>query len=98
MVGITGIRELVEPVSDRRVQDRGSKDAPKVNVARDGVQFSEAAQEASSVAKFVELSESDSDLRQERVAEAKQNIEDGTYRVGQVVLQVAARIAIFIDN
>lgn len=98
MIELTGITRLFEPAVERRVDGSSSKDAAKVPAKHDDIQFSQEAQEASSVARLVELAKDDSGVRQERIDQAKKNIEEGTHRVEDVILQVAARIVQFVET
>lgn len=98
MIEMTGITKIFEPAGERRVENQGNKDAATVSASHDDVEFSQEAQEASSVAKLVTFASKKSEVRQERIDEAKRNIEEGTYKVEQVILQVAARIAKYIAN
>ncbi len=94
MVGIYGIGGIPEPANAAQVGTQpNKKEAPKAAAAQqDGVTLST---EALSTAKAVQLSqesEQQARLQAERVARAKERIEQGTYRVQSVVLLVAARI------
>ncbi len=99
MVGIHGIGEIPEPANTRQVQGRSKSpdSAPASATDGDGVQISQEAVEASQAADLVARTMDRSGLRHERVEQAKQNIEQGTYRVQEVVLQVAARLAQFVE-
>ncbi len=93
MVGIQGIGGTSGPVNAKQVASRAKAQAAAAP-PKDGIEISGEAQQASLVARFKELSQSDA-IRQDRVAQAKQNLEQGVYRVQEVVLQVANRLAEF---
>ncbi len=95
MVGIYGLGGIAEPANTKAVQgsakgtDLKAADAP----AKDGLNLSPEAEQASDVAKFVAEAVNDSEIRAEKIRQAQENIEQGTYRIQEVVLQVASRIA-----
>ena len=95
MVGIQGIGGTSGPVDAKQVAGRAKAQAAGPP-AKDGIEISSEAQQASLVARFRELSQSDA-IREDRVAQAKQNLEQGVYRVQEVVLQVANRLAEFVS-
>ena len=94
MVGIQGIGGTSGPVDAKQVAGRAKAQAAAP--PKDGIEISSEAQQASLVARFRELSQSDA-IREDRVAQAKQNLEQGVYRVQEVVLQVANRLAEFVS-
>ena len=96
MVGIQGISGIREPASAKRADDRGKTDVPRGEVARDGVEISPEAERAAEAGRLLEQTQAQSQIRAERIAEAKQNLEQGTYRVQEVVLRVAARVSAYI--
>lgn len=96
MVGIQGIGGTSGPVNAKQVASRAKAQAAAAAPAKDGIEISGEAQQASLVARYKELSQSDA-IREDRVAQAKQNLEQGVYRVQEVVLQVANRLAEFVS-
>ena len=63
----------------------------------DAVQLSSKAQEASAVARIrARAEERQSEIRQEKVQEAKQRIEEGAYRLQEVLLTVAGRMTKYV--
>jgi len=93
MLNIQGVTKLLEPAEPRRVTERGRKAESKPEVTQDAVVFSDEAKQASKAARIAELSKKQSEMRAERIAQAKESIEKGTYKVQEVVLQVATRIS-----
>lgn len=95
MVGINGIGGVPEPTNtgpNRKLP------APPPEVApSDDVEISQEAVSASSRGQLITRSEDTSQLRVERIAQAKENLEQGVYRVQEVVLQLADRIAQYVD-
>lgn len=86
---IQGIQEVntVQPV---RLRGR-SESTPRTE-ARDAVEISPSAQIAAEAAKYA-VESPGTQFRQAQVEAAKQRIEDGSYRLYDVVSQVAARIS-----
>ena len=98
MVGINGIGGIPEPANAKQVQDRTkapgvvSSEAKDDSQENDGVTISGRAERAAEAAEFVANSPGEF-IREEKVAAAKQDIEEGTHHVQEVVLDVAKRIA-----
>ncbi len=92
MAGIQGIAGLPEPVGVTRAQGRSKAPAPSIGPSTDGFEISPQAAQASAAA-----TDGQSEVRLERVAEARQRIEDGTHRLQEVVLDVAARLSKFVE-
>ncbi|MBI5091687.1 MAG: flagellar biosynthesis anti-sigma factor FlgM [Candidatus Hydrogenedentes bacterium] len=93
MVGINGIGNVPELANTKPepVRDRKKTDSATVSLA-DGVQISSEAQRATEVARLAQLSQAQNDIRQKEVEEARKNIEQGTYKTVNAILQVAARV------
>ncbi len=97
MVGIQGIGEIPEPANSRQVQGRSKSSDSTPARATDGVRISEAAVKATEVADLVARTVDQSGLRHERIEQAKRNIEQGTYRIQEIVLRVADRLAQLVE-
>ena len=105
MVGIQGLGGVPEPKSDRTSKVRSERDdvaksattSDSGTQATDNVSISSAAQAAAEVARVVQLANAQSEIRMERVEEAKANIERGDYRDPEVVRQVAQRLIRFLE-
>lgn len=93
MVGINGIGNVPELANTKpdSVRDRKKTDSSLAS-RTDGVQISSEAQQATEVARIAQLSQTQDDIRQKAVDEARQNIEQGTYKTVSNILQVAARV------
>lgn len=102
MVGIYGIGMTPEPANPRRVNGYTKQADTQDTAARDVVLISQeaqsAAEDAATISKFVGLSEKQAEIREERVAQVRESLEKGTYKVQQVVLQVAARITKYLGD
>lgn len=71
------------------------KDAPQAPA--DAVQFSSKSEEAAAVARIrARAEERQSEIREEKVQQAKQRIEEGTYRLQEVLLTVAGRLTKYV--
>ncbi len=94
MVGVNGIVNVPEPSNVRKAEAQAPrKDVVVANAATDGVDISREAQAAAVAVQVVRLDSPGAEVRAERVAEAKRNLEQGTHRVQEVVKLVAARMA-----
>ena len=102
MVGIQGLGGIPEPKSDGTAKTRNEREAASGtqdvspdsggSSGGDGVKISSAAQAAAQLSRVVELTRTESEIRAERVEEARQRIESGEYKNPEVVAQVAERI------
>jgi flagellar biosynthesis anti-sigma factor FlgM len=96
MVGMNGIIGVPGPANTSQPKARGSVSGSRGSLARDSVDFSSQAQEASRTAQLLEQARAESEVRAERVAKAKENIENGTYKMQGVVRIVASRVSKYI--
>lgn len=95
MVGIQGIGPFSGPANSKQVQGREKSSDTARAAATDGLDISLEAQEASAVSE-VAAQAPRSEIRAERIAQARENIEQGVYRIQEVVLQVADRLERFV--
>jgi hypothetical protein len=95
VTGIQGIGGPQEPRPDRpaNVRDNRPSQSADSEPTSDGVVISSEAQAAAAVAKTIELSADQAQVRAERVDAAKASLERGDYRKPDVVQQVAERIS-----
>lgn len=96
MVGIYGINGIPGPATTSQPKARGTVSETKSPFTSDNVSISDEAQLASRAAQLVEQARAESEVRAERVARAKENIENGTYKMQGVVKIVAARVSKYI--
>ena len=94
MVGIQGISGIREPASAHPAEDRRKAAVQRDEAPHDGVEISPEAQRAAEAVQL--LGHVQSEVRAERIAEAKENLEQGTYRLQEVLLRVAARIGAYV--
>ena len=97
MITIMGIGNATGPLPPRPVNNRRQDQGKDAVQVQDGLQMSTEALEAANRAHFVTESNQFSKIREARVQEAKQNIQEGRHRIESVVSQVAARIARFVE-
>lgn len=97
MVGIQGVSGLPEPAGPRQTPGRPATPSGQTTSSSDGVDFSPEAAKAAQAQSFVAATQHQPDIRTERVEEARVKIEQGTHKLQEVVLQVAARVAQFVD-
>ena len=96
MVGLNGILGIPQPANTNQPKARGGVRDDQGNAAQDSVELSNQTQEASRADQLAEQSKAESEVRAERVAKAKENIENGTYKMQSVVRIVAARMSKYI--
>ncbi|MCH8204740.1 MAG: flagellar biosynthesis anti-sigma factor FlgM [Candidatus Hydrogenedentes bacterium] len=97
MVGIQGIGGVPEPKPERPANVRNSKQSPSAEGASsDGVVISSEAQAAAVVAKSIQVTQGQIDIRTERVEAAKEAIERGDFKKPEIVEVVAGRVSKFL--
>ena len=97
MVGIQRIGGVAEPANSKQAGAKEKVGAAKnktVN-ADDGLTISREAQEAASAAQIA-AADTRSEIHADKIAQAKKNLEQNTYKVQEIVEHVAARIAGFL--
>lgn len=92
MVGVPGIGIISGPANPKRADGRGRQVLFAEAKVQDQVLISDEGQEVSAAAQLVEKG-SEGELREKRIAEVWESLEQSTYKLQEVVLQVAARIA-----
>jgi len=96
MVGIQGIGGIPEPRPERPSNTRDNRTGPSADAEQqssDGVVISSEAQAAAAVARIIQASESQPEVRTERVEEARAAVERGDFRRPEVVRVVAERLS-----
>ena len=97
MTGITGIGNLNELQVARPI--KGARNLPAADAPssdQDAVKISDAAQQAVEVARYVRESAKDSEIRQQRVEAAKQNLNEGRQHVEKVLMQLASVLVSYV--
>jgi len=97
MVGIHRIGGAPEFANVKRTVQRDRKAADSGTPARDDVHISREAQSAFEVARLIEETALQQDIRADRIAKAQEQIERGAYKVQEIVQRVAARIAGYVS-
>lgn len=98
MVAIDRIIGIRERTDAKRTDERPAAVARGDAGAHDGVRISPEAHRAAEVAQLLETSESGGAIRAEQVAQARAALEQGTYRLQRVVLQVVARVSRYVSE
>jgi len=104
MVGIQGLGGVPEPKSERPAKVRSERDAASRDSgsvtsgsqATDAVKISSEAQAAAEIARILQITKSQEEIRMDRVAAARESIERGDYKKPEVVAKVAERLMKFI--
>lgn len=99
MVGIQGLGGVPEPKPERPANVRDSKQSPPAegaSTSSDGVVISSEAQAAAVVAKSIQVSQGQDEIRADRVEAAKESIERGDFKKPGIVEIVASRLSKFL--
>ena len=99
MVTLSGIGSLANTTLGRTVEGRERRKSTLDTSAptADDVAISGEAQQAADVQRLMLLaSQQGSDIRQERVDQARERINQGAFRLQEVVLQVASRVSAYV--
>ena len=100
MVGIQGLGGIPEPKSggpakvrsERESETRTLNSTTASSSSEDNVSISSEAQVAAEVARLVNSSRTETDVRSDRVEAARARIEQGSYKDPEVVSQLADRL------
>ena len=100
MVGIQGLGGIPEPKSggpakvrsERESETRTLNSTTASSSSEDNVSISSEAQVAAEVARLVNASRTETDVRSDRVEAARARIEQGSYKDPEVVSQLADRL------
>ncbi|GMV99392.1 MAG: hypothetical protein AMXMBFR84_05310 [Candidatus Hydrogenedentota bacterium] len=98
MVGIYGIGELPGPANAVSAQATGKRpDTKLATLSSDTVSFSQAAEDLS-VVLFAKQNAANDEFRQERIEEARQNLQKGLHQVQGLIEVVASRISRYVES
>jgi len=98
MVGISGIGIYAEPANPRRVNNlRTEAERSAQGVDEESAPVTDGATLGAAALILAKANEQDDPLRMERLEQIRKSLEQGTYRVQEVLLKVAARIAKFVQ-
>mgnify|MGYP001122406745 CR=1 FL=1 len=99
MVSVRRVGGVPEPNPGRPADARERKQTDaRDSSPQDGVRISSEAQAAAQVARLVEAAALEPDIRDERVAAARERIERGEYKRADVVLKVAEKIQRYLEE
>ena len=103
MVGIQGLGGVPEPKPDRPAKVRSEREGAATRGtasgsagSQDAVKISNEAQAAAEVTRLVAASAAESDIRVDRVAEAREAIERGDYKNPEIVAKVAQKVSKYL--
>jgi hypothetical protein len=98
MVAVKGLGGIPEPQPERlaKLREGKTRDVAKAERTKDDVLISSEAQAAASVARTIQVAKDESEIRADRVAAARENMERGDYRKPEVVAKVAERISKYL--
>jgi len=105
MVGIQGLGGIPEPKSggpakvrsERESETRALNSTTASSSSEDNVSISSEAQVAAEVARLVNASRTETDVRSDRVEAARARIEQGSYKDPEVVSQLADRLLKYLS-
>lgn len=92
MAIVTGIDLKVTAPEPALASGRGNRIALDITAPADGVIISDAAVAAVEAARFSVLNMGAQDVRSELVDKAREDIEQGAYRIQEVVIEVARHL------
>ncbi len=104
MVEIQGLGGVPEPKPERPAKVRGDREGGGRDTtvsasnasAKDDLTISSEAKAAAELTRLIQISNTQSDIRADKVAAARERIERGDYRNPEVVAKVAERILKFL--
>lgn len=106
MVGIQGLGGVPDPKPERTERLRNGREqeisrsegtAGGAASGEDGVSISSEAQAASEVARVVRLTQSQDDIRADKIAAARESLARGDYKNPEVVSRVADRLLKYFE-
>ncbi|MCD6288359.1 MAG: flagellar biosynthesis anti-sigma factor FlgM [Candidatus Hydrogenedentes bacterium] len=92
MQEIQGVGGVPRPVEKRPTTARKEAQTEETVRRQDDVSISQEARQAAEVARFVELAKSQDTVREDKVDEARRDIENGAHRDEQAVRETATRM------
>jgi uncharacterized phage infection (PIP) family protein YhgE len=96
MIELNGIGNSPQSPSQRSERSRAQPSHAANLVSSDALEISEEAKRAASNFNTVVQNATESELRNEMVASAKQRVQEGSHRLQAVVSQVASRLSPFL--
>lgn len=98
MGGIQGLGGVNGPSPERpaELRDKKREEVRSIQPPSDGVQISDDAQEAASVAKLIGAASDQTQVRQQKIEEAQLALNRGDYKLPNVMAEVAKRISRYL--
>jgi anti-sigma28 factor (negative regulator of flagellin synthesis) len=100
MVGVERILGIPELASPKRVgvsRNCSGETATATHNSQDTLSLSPAARDAATIAGLIEKTKEQDGIDDKRVAEVRESLEKGTYKLQSVVLEIAARVAKYVS-
>lgn len=99
MMEINRIGGPADPIRLEREEIRRTTSSNSTSTpSQDALNISSEARMASNIVQFTEAIKNLPDVRQDRVEQARRNLEESNHRVAEVVRLVAARLSKFVIN
>jgi hypothetical protein len=100
MIGFNGIGGLSDAANPSPSTGRARRfdERPVVTDTKDAVEFSSEAAEAAQVVRLASNGQTNDELRAARIEQARENLQNGTHKIQEVVEIVAARITEYIQH
>jgi hypothetical protein len=93
MVGLNGIGSAPEPANTTQPGARGTREAARTVLERDGVKLSTEAKDMSEAVRLANTHPTSAEIRAEQIAQARHRLEQGAHRIQSFVRVVAARMS-----
>lgn len=98
MAGIQGINGAPEVANTRANQTRTRKEEEvRTEVRRDGVELSSEAKDAATAGRVIKAAGNDNGIRADKVAAARERLEQGSYKQEHVLRVVARNLLKYMD-
>jgi len=98
VVVLKGVSGVPEPKPERPADVRARKDSAPARQerAQDDLLISSEAQAAARLAQLMQMARTETDIRADRVAAAKERIDRGDYKRPEVVAKVAEKVSKYL--
>ncbi len=90
---VAGVGNVTEAVPSRPLRSRDRSPSVPTAQPQDALQISSLGQQAAEVVRITSKAIENSEIRDQQVEQAKQNVREGSHKVQEVVLRVASRVA-----
>ena len=98
MVGIQGIGKTPDYANPTSPDTRVKETDTKATTPLDKTLISDAARKAQVAQRLLQNTKAEPDVREKQIARVREAIEQGTYKVQQVLLQVASHLSKYLNR